>query len=560
MELSMKAKYVVVTINVFLAFLIMPAFCSATTYYVDATNGNDLNNGISQETPWKKIEKINNSKFNSGDQILFKKGEIWREMLNILSSGSKETPIIFGSYGTGVKPEIRGTLLLSSNWALYGTNIYFTTLYSTTEANQAWEMDVFLQNKRQRLSDLRAYGDWFHDMVNNKLYVYKNSIPTNVEVSQLARCISVVRQNYIKIENLKLTRSNSYGIQWMESNYLNLDGLEVTYCYCEGAIAYNPINPSNFITIQNSEIAFNGSSGILVNGENYDILIQNNVVHHNCRVQTDDDGHKWNAGIKIWGDSRADRAIIQYNHVYESLSDGLWARGAGIWVDEWGDDAIIRYNNIHNNALHGIWIEHTNGQKVYYNIVYNCGYSFDYGDGITVNRNCSNNEIYNNTVYNCNQSGISCTGSPTPLANDMTGNIFKNNISFGNKKFALKCERGGENDGFYGSGNIYEYNCFGPELNSFITWGVANTHISTYAEWEILYGKNSNSIKVIPNFMDENNFDFHLRSNSACIDAGIAVGLSRDYDNIPIYQGRSVEVGAFEYKTISSPKNFHTIP
>jgi len=59
----------------------------AATYYVDATNGNDSNNGISGLTPWKTIAKVNASNFNPGDQILFKRGEVWREQLIVPSTG-----------------------------------------------------------------------------------------------------------------------------------------------------------------------------------------------------------------------------------------------------------------------------------------------------------------------------------------------------------------------------------------------------------------------------------------------------------------------------------------
>jgi hypothetical protein len=39
----------------------------AATYYVDATNGNDANNGTSESTPWKTIAQVNASTFNPGD-------------------------------------------------------------------------------------------------------------------------------------------------------------------------------------------------------------------------------------------------------------------------------------------------------------------------------------------------------------------------------------------------------------------------------------------------------------------------------------------------------------
>ena len=57
----------------------------ATTYYVDARNGNDSNTGTSELTPWKTIAKVNPSRFYPGDQILFKRGE----------GGSKVKPISF---------------------------------------------------------------------------------------------------------------------------------------------------------------------------------------------------------------------------------------------------------------------------------------------------------------------------------------------------------------------------------------------------------------------------------------------------------------------------------
>ena len=59
-----------------LAIFVMASSAWAKTYYIDATKGNDNNNGQSSSTAWKTIAKVNASSFNPGDQILFKKGEI----------------------------------------------------------------------------------------------------------------------------------------------------------------------------------------------------------------------------------------------------------------------------------------------------------------------------------------------------------------------------------------------------------------------------------------------------------------------------------------------------
>ena len=91
---------------------------SAATYYVDASNGNDLNSGITEDEAWQTINKVNSSTFNSGDNILFKKGEVWREQLTIPSSGSEGNPIIFGAYGSGDMPKISKSDYYNNWWKI----------------------------------------------------------------------------------------------------------------------------------------------------------------------------------------------------------------------------------------------------------------------------------------------------------------------------------------------------------------------------------------------------------------------------------------------------------
>ena len=69
-------------LSIVTAFLITSAISSVTwaaIYYIDATMGNNQNNGLSPSTAWEYISKINSSIFNPGDTILFKRGNIWNE-------------------------------------------------------------------------------------------------------------------------------------------------------------------------------------------------------------------------------------------------------------------------------------------------------------------------------------------------------------------------------------------------------------------------------------------------------------------------------------------------
>jgi len=80
-----------------------------SAYYVDATNGDDNNEGKSPNKPWQTIIKVNAQTFYPGDRILFKRNEEWVSGFNQLTpgnSGSSLRPIVYGAYGSGDKPII----------------------------------------------------------------------------------------------------------------------------------------------------------------------------------------------------------------------------------------------------------------------------------------------------------------------------------------------------------------------------------------------------------------------------------------------------------------------
>ena len=59
--------------------------------------------------------------------------------------------------------------------------------------------------------------------------------------------------------------------------------------------------------------------------------------------------------------------------------------------------------------------------------------------------------------------------------------------------------------------------------------------------------------KTDPKFADPSAFDFHLRSDSPAIDAGLALpGVGADYDGRARQRGGRVDIGAYEYADSSS--------
>ena len=90
----------------------------AATYYVDATNGRDTYDGLSPEKAWKTIRKVKGTTFEPGDEIRFKRGEVFSDsILFVYSSGSEGKPIVFRDYGDLKKP--RPVITYSHNFCIW---------------------------------------------------------------------------------------------------------------------------------------------------------------------------------------------------------------------------------------------------------------------------------------------------------------------------------------------------------------------------------------------------------------------------------------------------------
>src|SRR5260370_12476428 len=99
----------------------------AATFYVEATGGVDTNDGRSQATAWKTVAKVNGSTFAEGDEILFKRGQVWNESLVPPSSGASGNPSVFDAYGTGEAPTLTGYVPLpTASWTFDSTNVWKT--------------------------------------------------------------------------------------------------------------------------------------------------------------------------------------------------------------------------------------------------------------------------------------------------------------------------------------------------------------------------------------------------------------------------------------------------
>ena len=88
--------------------IILITYAEAQVYYISSSEGYDQNDGLSIQSPFQSIEKLNSMEFSPGDSIYFKSGDYWEGMFWLKGSGSPTNPIVVDVYGGNIKPIING--------------------------------------------------------------------------------------------------------------------------------------------------------------------------------------------------------------------------------------------------------------------------------------------------------------------------------------------------------------------------------------------------------------------------------------------------------------------
>jgi parallel beta-helix repeat protein len=435
-------------------------------YFVDASYGDDANDGLSQSTAWKSLARVNAWSFLPGDQILLRAGEVWREELILSSSGTLDNPIVLGTYGEGAKP------IISAGALLDGPNSWEPGLADTERPGGATPVNVWyaeventanvllfgrsLGTRVAALSDLVAAGEWYAG--EDVVYVYATVDPdlapagSTIEVSQRDYAI-VNQQSNIVIQSIQVELANLSAnlFNWTDrGNQQNIHVRDVDSLYSaqDGIFFGNAsaVGHTSDVTVENCQVSYSGSSGINIQTGCDRVIVKENFVEFATLSNVE-----YQAGIHVWGNttSNANLQIINNEVSHCRLSTKPWASGNGIHVDEVapGGTVLIDGNTIHDNDGIGIFIEHSANVIARSNMLQNNG-----EDGILVFRECTGVRLLYNTCVG-NKYGASVVGDGGTC--EMIGNIVYGNDLAGNQEAALRRLFGGENDGMMGYGNRY---------------------------------------------------------------------------------------------------------
>ena len=523
----------------------------ATTYYVDdcVTVGSDLNKGTSTSTPWLTINKVNTSKFNPGDSILFQSTCTWREQLTVPSSGTAGSPITFGAYGTGEQPIISGANLFTS-WTPSSGSVYYTS-YSTAP-NQVFEDGNRLTQNTTSSASLTA-GQWYLDTVHSRIWVHTTAGDSpsghTMEASQRTDAANLNGQSYIAFSGLQFKGAKADGLfDYSAETGLTLTNDTFTLNFDRGFNLSPTSSGAVTITAAGNNSTWNGSSGgrisLDVPATGSTFTIKGNTFNYNGQMASINSGDWiWMAGFYIYCNAAVgyplNVTITSNQSNYNGV--GISPTVQGIWSDTC-NGVTLAYNETIGNTGPGIMLEKNINSSAYSNVsannasqscvdeYYSCeggNFLLRTGEGFP----SSGVTFANNTSYG-GQQGMVCDNfgpqSSQGPASAITNSTWQNNIAIGSSLQNFYVGYGCDNDGTNGSGNIYTFNSFGTPFANFLDWG-NNVYFSSYSAWEMAAGNCgtvgcSHSVQSNPQFVNAATSQFWLASGSPAIDTGTDLG------------------------------------
>ena len=368
---------------------------SATNYFLSNSAGNDASDGRTIATAWKSVSKVNSKIFSTGDSIFLKRGDVWRELLTVTTSGTSASYIYYGRFGTGDNPKILGSEVATS-WIAQGGNIWKSANTFINPANVGeFGTEIFFENNDGSVSwgkyNTTLSGVYNWNWSSNYIYVYSTEDPStkfkSVEIPQRASIIGLNDKNYIHIDGIDLYYCGMSGVTYAAYPMIKLTGLIIENC----KIAY--------VSTKNSE------AGYGIDATYCDMIVRHCEIH---------DCGRRSISHHLYGNYTATNILIEDNYFH----DGWHTTGPDFSVGGSGttgsiDGVIVRRNKFYDPPNTSAFSEHIFLQNYLYSSlksqvknIYIYSNIFISPSANSINMEGTQSVfIYNNVFYNHNISG-----------------------------------------------------------------------------------------------------------------------------------------------------------
>jgi hypothetical protein len=348
------------------------------TYYLDATNGNDRNNGLSSAQAWKTLKRLNLQPLQPGTRILFKAGEVWTGQLAPKGSGTDGSPIVIAQFGKGSRPLINGN-------GISGKGVVYLSNQSYWEINDLEIIDDAPEEGDRRGIEVTAanYGLVRHIWLKNlDIHHIKGRVGHDGPQKRTAGIYFTVtaddtltRYDDILIENCKIHETQNQGI--VINNEIS-GGADYP-----GTPEWERRKITNLV-VRGNTLHHISKNAMIIR------LADGGLVEHNLCYET---------ALGITGNTIFSRSckgtVFQYNEGYLNRSPDF--DGSLYDADLSSPGTIWQYSYSHDNAHGLMWFcttKQDTGIIVRYNISQN-----DKGNLVYLNYTFNSALIYNNVFY-----------------------------------------------------------------------------------------------------------------------------------------------------------------
>ena len=402
-------KITLATLAIFVIFNI-----KAQVYYVSSSQGNDLNNGLSIQSPFKSIEKLNSMQFNAGDSIYFKSGDYWQGMFWLNGSGSFTQPIVIDVYGGNNRAIINGfgyqaSILIFNDQHIHISGLELYNSYSHLDSTGTIGPSTISMQTPNLFSN-GPNNTWTNvysaceigDGNNGAQQTFVINVTNLPQQGANFRAIrTVANQNWY----FAPAQALSLGLNTITVNAVNFDRT-VKFQFSSGAVEFDAIS-LNGLAIYNSSggsvkklPGFGGEENSWGSGKNVRFGIKvvastqdlenfsfNNLYIHDIYPTTDiaNNIHK-GYGIKLETQSDTDSGLLNTISNVKVINSTISETGHyGFWIKSLGLNGI---DSIKNNQI----------------FVENCVFEHTGGSGFVPNK--SENVLVQNCIFNHTGSDI----------------------------------------------------------------------------------------------------------------------------------------------------------
>ncbi|MHB1036487.1 MAG: DUF4347 domain-containing protein [Pirellulales bacterium] len=417
------------------------------TIYVDATGGNDANDGQTPGTAWQTLAKVNATRWGEDDHILFKRGESWTGTLVLQDSGTSGHPITIGSYGdVGLeRPTFRSTVydLASETWVHevgMPENVWKATVpaaYPTPDI--ALKYDDATNDYAVRVygdvAEVDSVNEWFLGWGGTayETYIYHVGDPTGALTTcqYVAAVLYLDNVSYVDVEDLIVERGERNVFVLSDagsgSTAINLTRILSRYGTINFSCVGEPATPLTYVT-------------------HTDCVAQESTVSHGFKVGSDvaevagGTSYVTYSNCTSWGNKSCGFQIGRATNV--TLTDCDAYLNSGAFVPTEGSNgfrfgstqtAILQRCRSYSNAEYGLLVEQSTGAAKPSNLtIENCLIE-DNGFGVYLKDIAAGSylRLYSNTIANNGSLGSWAGGIAYGHSSNLLGTVeTKNNIVY----------------------------------------------------------------------------------------------------------------------------------